>query len=193
MNRTIIVLLLLLFFCFQAKSQNYCSWNFQIDFSLKSSNSNYQIDSFAILLNEHFYSGFEKGNLVLNDSANVNSMRLKYHGDCSYEGTKTPPEFFITVFLFDEFKTQHFSIMIPVTFDTLNNVEKFVKKTIYFEENSVCLSLGTVDVSQFIFHNEFINHYLGLRVNSDGEIQKYKQAEFVFPATRRLIQLTTTK
>lgn len=185
-------MLVLLVFCFKAKSQDYCSWNFQIDFGLKSSSSIYHIDSFTVLLNEPFYSGFEKGNLVLNDNANVNSLRLKYHGDCSYEGAKTPPEFFITVFLFDKHETQHFSIMIPVTFDTLNNIEKFIaQKSINLEHNPVYLNLGNFEVSEFIFHNDQINSYVGLQVNSNGEIQKYKQGEFVFPATKRLLRIST--
>lgn len=194
MNRNIIFLLVLLVFCFEAKSQHICGWNFQIDFSLKNTSSIYQIDSFTVLLNEPFYSRFKEGNLVLNDSSNVNSMRSKYHGNCSYEGMKNPPEFFITVFLFDKFKSQHFSIMIPVIFDTLNNIEKFiVQKSIIFEQNPVYLNLGSFEISEFIFHNEMINYYEGLRVNSDGEIQKYKQGEFVFPTTRRLISLSAIK
>jgi len=176
--KKIIFIAVLIFSCLSVQAQDWCSWSFQYDFSLKSNKvSHYQFDSLEVLINEPFSSSkLQNSSINYNDSTSVYSVNLNYGCiSCGYGDAEHPPTIFLRLFITDNFLNQKLSIIIPITFDTAK---------ISFTMSLHQVSLGTIDFEDFLYSNS-----TGIRVKSNGKIYKYKKGEYLFPQPKKLIKV----
>ncbi|PKP00971.1 MAG: hypothetical protein CVU11_16650 [Bacteroidetes bacterium HGW-Bacteroidetes-6] len=175
------------------QAQDWCSWSFQYDFKITSNNrGEYKFDSLEITINDEFASTrLQRSVLEYNDSTKLYSVYLDYGCvSCGYADAKHPPATYLKLYMYDDFRNQNISIIIPITFDEINDFGELQKiepgknppYPVYFD-------LGTIYYEDFIFFNSTFEKYEGIIVKSDGKVSKYKEGEYQFPPTKKLIEI----
>lgn len=197
MKKYIILAILLSNIYFSTSAQHVCNWSFQYDFSVKCSGpgiSLYEFDSLEIFINCPFYStGLDNCYLKYNDNTSEYSIFLNYHGVCNFKGFKTPPEIIIQIHMFDKFENENFSIMMPITSDTISKPETLVEPLAPGEnpENPIVhFDLGPVNFYDIIYFKE---KYSGIRILNDGSNVLYTKDAYPFPEIKKLIPVQLTK
>lgn len=191
--KKIIVFIIVVFLSLSIQAQDWCSWSFQYDFEIKSNNrGEYKFDSLEITINDEFASTLlQKSMLEYNDSAKVYSVYLDYGCvSCGYADAKHPPTTYLKLYIYDGFRNQNISIIIPITFDEINDEGELQKiepgknppYPIYFD-------FGTIYYEDYIFLNSTFEKYEGIRVGGDGKAKKYKQGEYIYPSTKKIIEI----
>lgn len=197
MNKYFITVVLIFFGLF-VQGQDWLSWSFQYDFQIKSNKqADYQCDSIEVSISESLSSfGTRLQNCLLefNDSTSTYSVYLNYGCvSCGFGDLHHPPSLFIKAYLFDRFHKQNFAIIIPVTFDTINEPSLFQKKNDSTNQvipnGPIYFNLKTIVYENFIFLNSTNSRYDGIRVKSNGEIYMYVEDEYQFPNPQKLIIL----
>lgn len=185
-------------FSLSIQAQDWCSWSFQYDFKIESNGrGKYQFDSLEVSINDPFQSTrLQKSSLYYNDSTKVYSLNLSYGCvSCGYQDKEHPPTTFFKLYLYDDFLNQNIAIIIPLTFDTINLLNKFTKpqpptnNILLHIDDAIYFDLGTIIYEDFIFFNSSFNQYEGIRVKPNGEIFKYKKGTYLYPVTEKLIKV----
>ncbi len=191
-----IFFIIIFFLSLSVQAQDWCSWSFQYDFKINSNyRGEYKFDSLEITINEEFASTrLQKSMLEYNDSTKVYSVSLDYGCvSCGYTDAKHPPTAYLKLYLYDGFRKQNISIIIPITFEEINDGVELQK--IDQGKNPpypVCFDLGTIYYEDFIFFNSTFEKYEGIRVGGDGKAKKYKPGEYTYPSTKKIIEIKKT-
>ena len=188
-----IFFIIIVFLSLSAQAQDWCSWSFQYDFKIKSNyRGEYKFDSLEITINDEFASTrLQRSKLAYIDSTKIYSVFLDYGCvSCGFEDAKHPPTAYLKLYITDGFRNQNISIIIPITFDEINDEGKLQK----IEQGKnppypVYFDLGTIYYEDFIFFNSTFEKFEGIRVGGDGKAKKYKQGEYLFPSTKKIIEI----
>lgn len=188
-----IFLITVVFLSLRTQAQDWCAWSFQYDFKIASNNrGEYKFESLEITINDEFSSTrLQRSVLEYNDSTKVYSVYLDYGCvSCGYTDARHPPTAYLKLYLYDDFRNQNISIIIPITFDEINDGSELQKiepgknppYPVYFD-------VGIIYYEDFIFFNSTFEKYEGIRVGGDGKAKKYKQGEYLYPSTKKLIEI----
>ncbi|MEZ4800280.1 MAG: hypothetical protein R2809_11005 [Flavobacteriales bacterium] len=197
MNKYFITVVLIFIGLF-VQGQDWISWSFQYDFQIKNNKrTDYQCDSIEVSISESLSSHgtrLQSGLLDFNDSTSTYFVHLNYGCvSCGFGDLHHPPSLFIKAYIFDRFYRQNFAIIIPVTFDTLDNPSFFQRENDstnqVIPDIPIYFNLKTIIYNNFIFVNSTNGRYDGIRVKSNGEIYMYLEDEHPFPNPQKLILL----
>ena len=175
------------------KAQDWLAWSFQYDFKIESNKrGNYLFESMELSINEPFYSDRLQGSALNHDeSSSVYSLILSYGCiSCGYGDTHHPPGVFLRLYLFDSFRKQHFSIVVPISFDTITNPDSNEKIATTADRQiptgQIYFDLKSIVFQDFIYFNPNYTRYEGIRVGSNGEAHLYTAGEFEYPRPEKL-------
>ncbi|MBI1266177.1 MAG: hypothetical protein GC193_01975 [Cryomorphaceae bacterium] len=174
------------------QAQDWLAWSFQYDFKIESNKrGEYLFESMELSINEPFRSDWLIGSVLnYDDNTSVYSLILSYGCvSCGFSGMHFPPGVFLRLYLFDSFGKQHFSIVVPIVFDTISDPDRFQKMDTNAQRinnGAIYFDLKTIVFEDFMFFNPNYIRYEGIRINSDGEVHLYTPGEFDFPRPEKL-------